>query len=198
VLDLSAYQSVASFHDLVRAGIEGVILRCIRQNGEMDEKYDAYAARAKSVGLCVGAYLFLNASDGALQADKLLSCCRSGVGLALDWETSGVSLWVAEDAAQRIVDRTAVMPLIYGSRAFLEAAGISKDSILAKCPLWLAEYGPEAHVPGPWEDWAIWQYTDRRVSPGLVSDGDLFHRPAGQLKDWWAGIRLGVAPFAEG
>ena len=34
------------------------------------------------------------------------------------------------------------------------------DSVLAQCPLWLAQYGPSAVLPPGWSAWSLWQYTD--------------------------------------
>jgi GH25 family lysozyme M1 (1,4-beta-N-acetylmuramidase) len=171
------------------AGIEGVILRCIRENGEVDGDYASYRDRAQSVGLCVWAYCFGSSRDGAEQAQNLLTHCGSGVAVMFDWETAGVGTEVAEAFVNAILAKTGKLTLLYGSAAFLREKGVSTDSVLARCPLMLAEYGPEAHVPAPWPDWSIWQYTDRRSTPGVgVSDGDLFHRPAGNLCQWHEGF----------
>lgn len=184
ILDLSHFQT-PDFHAIYAAGIRAVILKCTQGASEVDPDYQDFKARALSVGLLVGAYHFLTSDNAVDQTLHFLSESGKGIVPALDWEQNGVDFNTADAFAMQIVNEAGRHPLCYGSPGYLTGKVLG-GSVLSACPLWLAEYGPVAHVPFPFLDWSIWQYADNAVTGSMTSDGDLFHRPVEELAAWWA------------
>jgi lysozyme len=57
--------------------------------------------------------------------------------------------------------------------------GFPSDGIFSECPLWIAGYVPfkKIIVPGPWNRWTFWQFTDGthnnpETIPGIVGPCD--------------------------
>jgi len=107
---------------------------------------------------------------------------------ALDLETShGLTpqqllLWV-ETWVERVHHHVGRPPIIYTGGFWKGSlAGIAHDHW--GCPLWLAQYGPRAQVPPPWEHWTIWQYTSSGAVHGHAGPLDLnwFHSTRAELE----------------
>jgi len=67
--------------------------------------------------------------------------------------------------AGEFTERTGQTPLIYGGGYLREHGGAVGHAHLAKCPLWLAEYGDTPLVLPGWQSWTIWQFTDGNLGP---------------------------------
>ena len=63
-----------------------------------------------------------------------------------------------------------VKPIVYTSHAFWTA---HLDDSFGDYPLWLAQYGPKAHIPPGWETWTFWQYSPEGSVPGISGDVDV-------------------------
>jgi lysozyme len=155
------------FHDLVNAGIAGVILKAGQSVASNDPVFHNCWARAKAAGLKRGAYLFFdpNANPRA-QADHLMSLAtleNGDIPFVLDVETAGANVGAnAYIAAQRIKAKTGFWPWIYSGDSFYQ------DNLKAHFPedlhtLWIARYGPHS----PKTKCAMWQYTDSARVPGI-------------------------------
>ncbi len=199
VIDLSHFNNVAAdgFHQIVDAGITGIIHKATQGLTIVDSEYAEREIRARSVGLQWGAYHFGTNADGSDQADYFLSKLSSDPTLmVLDFESnpSGGSMTVAqaEDFVQQIQQKTGHWPGFYSGNAIVQALGSKKSAILANCWLWSARYGPAPTVQATWSTWTMWQYTDGTSGnqphsvPGVGNcDRDQFNGTADQLAAFW-------------
>ena len=108
-----------------------------------------------------GAYHFATGSDGIKQADNFLNVVKpdNNTLLVLDFEPNptGPSMDLVEAHVQQETGR---FPGFYSGHYIKQLLGGTKDSVLANCWFWLAQYGPTAVVPPTWDTWTMWQYTD--------------------------------------
>lgn len=59
-------------------------------------------------------------------------------------------------------------PIVYTGKDFWEVR--VKSQALKRCPLGIAQYtrDPAPTIPKPWDDWALWQWTNEGIVPGIV------------------------------
>lgn len=196
VIDVSHHQKTIDFAAAKAAGIAAVILKASQGAGWVDPTFAERTEAAEGTGLLRGAYHFLDGSDPPAQADHFLDtvsgCCPGGL-LALDLERSpagaGPTPERAAATAERIRERTGRWPVIYVGRWSLPAP----HPVLARCPLWLPEYGGNPVCPPGWRRWHLWQHTDGRAGlapqpvPGIGRcDRSRYAGPAADLARWWA------------
>ena len=112
-------------------------------------------------------------SVGATDMPPMLDLEGSGIGgLTTETYMEQVLQWLS--AVEKRFGRT---PIIYVDNPF--ANQYLTDPHFARYPLWVAEYGPVAHIPHTWANsgkrWIIWQHTAREKMIGIdgVTDGDL-------------------------
>lgn len=158
-LDLGAFIA-ADFCAIIHKASEGLKFT--------DPKYAARKAAAKAAGVLWGAYHFSSGDEAKAQADHFLSIEDGSdpkVLLALDMEPSpGPDMTVsqAEAFVTRIHEKTGRYPVIYGGGGLLRDLMDGRFSaVLAKCPLWLADYraNPKTIMP-TWPKWTLLQFTD--------------------------------------
>jgi lysozyme len=154
---------------------------------------------ARSAGLLVGAYWFLDASvPPAEAAVHFLTVAMSEGGvdwLAVDFEPyppSQASVMQAATAVASIEAATGKWPVLYTIRSMLPVP----NQTLSKCDLWLAEYGTRPICPPGFSQWKLWQHTDGQVGSSVVPvpgigpcDRSKFAGTVEYLKAWWTGLR---------
>lgn len=168
-------------------GITAIIAKCTQGKDAVDTAWPRWVAACQRAGVLFGAYHFAsNTADGAAEADWFLEHLdRAGLdpaatSRALDFERNpkpNLTMRVAqaEDFAQRVFDRTGVWPLLYGDVSF-HSHITDPHTVLAHCPLWVAQYGGTSpKVPPAWarQGWTLWQYTDGVYSGGGMPRGTL-------------------------
>lgn len=229
VIDISHMTTVSDFN-LARkhSNILGVIHKASEGGDWRDPLYAERRAQAEAAGLLWGAYHFgTHQFSGADQAHMFLASARPGPAtlLALDLEfndqnpSNTMQLRQAEAFVQTVLAATGRYPLIYTSAAWADGkrmgagrhslgGGITPRSILARCPLWLADYRGDPQLPHAWrgKGWHFWQYAGdgeqggpRRARVGGVAgvescDRNLFRGTADMLRHFWkeAGRALGT------
>ena len=207
VIELSHWQRYVDFARAKEAGIAAAILKASEGVGGVDPRYAERAAAARQAGLLLGAYHFLDGSDGVAQAEHFLATAGAdgdcaGLLLALDFEPdpAGASATpdIAAAAAAHIRDRLGRWPVLYVGRSTLT----EPHELLARCPLWLPEYGDRPVCPPGWRQWVLWQHTDGRLgaSPQPVAgigacDRSRFAGSLEELRRWWPGAG---SPVQEG
>jgi lysozyme len=169
VIDISAHTTVSDFR-LVRASN---ILAVIHKASEGDFYADPMCAerrsQAEAAGLLWGTYHFGKGdSPGAQQAAFFLDSSRPSRGtlLALDFEpnegdpSNSMTLEQAEAFVQAVANATGRLPLVYVHPTWANGAGITPDSILARCGLWVVDYRASPEIPRAWatSGWRLWQY----------------------------------------
>jgi hypothetical protein len=135
-----------------------------------------------AAGLVRGAYHFGRpGSDPVAQAKHFYSTVKpasADLPLALDIEVtdrqsdSAVLAWVGKFvAALKALDKRT--PIIYTGGLWKYDLGNPGQDF--GCPLWLAEYGPTAHVPRAWlgDGWTFWQYSSSGKVPGIKGNVDV-------------------------
>lgn len=197
VIDISHHQRDADFAAAKAAGIAAVILKASQGVSWVDPVFVERAEAVVKAGLLLGAYHFLDGSDSRAQADHFFDTvagCCAGALLALDLERSPAGTSATPDqaasAAERIHGQTGRWPVIYVGRWSLPAP----HPVLARCPLWLPEYGSDPVCPPGWRRWHLWQHTDGRAGlaplpvPGIGRcDRSRYAGPSADLARWWAG-----------
>jgi lysozyme len=195
VFDISHYENVSQdFVTTAEAGIVAVILKATQGTGFVDPTFLERAAEARSAGLLVGAYHFLDGSNPAEQVAHFLTVAVSeGMvdWLAIDWEPYPVSQASVIEAATAVASvraATGTWPVLYTIRGMLSAP----NNTLSNCPLWLAEYGTRPICPPGFTAWQLWQHTDGQVGSAVVPvpgvgpcDRSKFAGTVDQLRAWW-------------
>lgn len=195
----------------VRAGGLALIHKVSEGKDFIDRRWRENVAAARAGGVeLVGLYHFgSSSSDGATQADWMLSCVGcDDARLVLDLETNpnGLTMTTAQaaDFVSRIHERTGRWPLLYAGASDLRARARAASSpvlaTLARCDLWLAQYGEPPRpgaIPSAWRTWSLWQYTngrdgprDQRAYPRATAgignvDRNAFNGDAAALRAWW-------------
>ena len=160
-------------------GIIALIHKASEGKDWRDPGFAANIARARAAGMSVGAYHFASASaPGAAQADFFLSVTGTSLDVlrVLDIESNpnvaAGSMDIANAAAfvARVRAVTGRWPIFYSYPAriaeLMHGASPADIAMVANCKLWLAQYGdPPKHVPLPWGDWWMWQYSDYANGP---------------------------------
>lgn len=182
IIDISHSSTVNDFRLARRhSKILGVIHKASEGGDWADPLYAKRRAEAEAAGLLWGAYHFgTRQYSGEAQALMFLATAKPGRAtlLALDLEfnelnpANSMRIKQAEDFVRTIVAKTGKRPLIYttaswadnepvGPRQHRLGGRISEDSILANCPLWVADYRPKGpQLPIAWRGrgWHFWQY----------------------------------------
>ncbi|MDR3439769.1 glycoside hydrolase family 25 protein [Telmatospirillum sp.] len=224
VIDISHNTTVNDFAlARKRSNILGVIHKASEGGDWRDPLYARRRAEAEAAGLLWGAYHFgTHQYSGADQAKLFLATARPGPTtlMALDFEyndenpANTMRLRQAEDFVHVVVAATGRYPLIYTTAAWADGKpvgnprhslgdGVTDRSILARCPLWLADYRMEPQLPRAWRGngWHFWQYAGdtedcgprgkkvRSVSGIVRCDRNLFRGDAVALGRFWKEAR---------
>jgi len=227
VIDISHSTTVNDFNLARRhSNILGVIHKASEGGDWRDPMYAKRRVEAEAAGLLWGAYHFgTREHSGADQAAMFLHTARPGPAtlLALDLEfnepnpSNTMQLRQAEDFVHAVVATTGRHPLIYTNAAWADdepmghpqhrLGRITEHSILASCPLWLADYRFQPKLPSAWrgKGWHFWQYAGdteaggprgvqaRRVSGVVRCDRNIFQGDAATLRRFWTAISGGGA-----
>ncbi len=180
VIDISRGVNVSDFRQVKRSGIIGVIHKASEGGDYADTACAARRPAAEAAGLLWGTYHYATgAMSGARQAAFFLACSRPGPKtlLALDLEanennpSNSMRLDQAEEFVRAVAEATGRLPVVYVHPTWANGdplpnsglsfgARITPASILARCPLWVADYHESPEVPFAWADrgWKLWQY----------------------------------------
>jgi lysozyme len=198
VIDISHSTRVNDFRLARRhSRILGVIHKATEGGDWVDPLYARRRVEAEAAGMLWGAYHFgTREFSGTAQAELFLRIARPGPStlLALDLEyndqnpSNTMGIRHAEDFVRAVFAATGRRPLIYTTAAWADnqpvgprqrrlGGRITEDSILAKCPLWIADYRARPELPSAWraKGWHFWQYA------GDTGDGGLRQAMARQV-----------------
>lgn len=159
---------------LANNGPVALILKSTQGISYTDPTFAARLTQARDVGLLVGSYHFADGTDPKQQVAHWLDVAmpRAKELVAFDWENnpSGRTMTYTQACVfvQEVHDRLGRWPMIYGSNLLKENIPAG-DSILFKCPLWLASYNATPKLPRGWPKYDLWQFTgddqNKVVSP---------------------------------
>lgn len=210
IIDLSHHNAdPIDFAKARAAGFLAVILKATQGAGYVDPTYAARREAALAAGLLVGSYHFGDGTDPHTQAEHYLDTVGPHFGelLVLDFEKNpdGPSMTLAD--ANYFVNEIAidvVVPVLYAGSLLKDqlSSSATPGTELLACPLWLAQYGPNAILPKGWASWAMWQYSDGRVNappwqaPGIgICDRSKWGGTEDELRTFW-GAHSATVPGA--
>jgi len=201
VVDLSHHNEHVDFARAKADGIVGVIYKATQGTAYEDRTYKRRREEALDAGLLWGAYHFGVGGSGVDQADHFLEVTASDdrTLLVLDYEPNvtgpTMTLTEARKFIARVADVTGRWPGLYSGQLIKEklARRATADPVLAKCFLWLAQYGPKPRdIPKTFKTWTLWQYTDGVHGPdphhvaGIGQcDRNMFNGSLTQLQRLW-------------
>lgn len=197
VIDLSHFNTVTSFSDVLAAGIVAVIHKATQGTSWVDPTYETRKEQALANRLWWGAYHFGVNEGGAAQAQYFLSKVNPGPQdlLALDFEenpSSQMTIAQAEQFVTEIFEQTGRYPGFYSDALAGKLLGGKVDSVLANCWFWRAEYGGSSPlVPPTWSNWTMWQYTSSGSVSGISGecDRDTFNGDMDGLSRLWGHVQ---------
>lgn len=182
-------------------GIQGLIHKATEGTGHADEKLKVRAKLAIDAGLLFGTYHFLRPGDMLKQADhyydtvKSLTALQSAEWLwCCDYEDPAIELRDVAEFMGRLAMKLAPFPtpVLYTGFALKDkiAAG-EPANLLTQYKLWLAHYNKDPVLPKGWDNYFLWQYTDKGSVPGIVAPTDLnaYDGTAEELRTEWTGRR---------
>lgn len=199
------------FKKVRAAGFLGVIHKASEGEHFVDPLYAERKEKALAAGLLWGAYHFMRPGDVGNQVSKFLNTVghfpRQGqpfVRYALDYEDPKLGLWMAERWLEIVHQVTGQRSWLYGGDVIKEQVERRHSPALASYPLWLAEYGPVAKVPLPWQKYVLWQRSGDGIGPGdhdvpgigKNQDIDYFDGTDDELKQAWTDLGPGAGGIA--
>jgi len=191
VIDLSHHNPTPDFGRMKAAGVVGVIHKATEGLTYQDPDRRARLASAVKAGLSIATYHFLRPGDMAGQMAHYVRTIqpRPGERLIIDHEDSGVSVADLREAVKALLGQGFEVT-IYSGHLIKDQLGNSRDDVLAKTSLWIAQY-TSASSPtwpkGTWATWSLWQWTDKETVPGIAApvDGNRWNGTSDNLRRWF-------------
>jgi lysozyme len=188
-IDISQFQQAIDWQKVRASGkVQFVYARATEGLGFIDGSYRTFHDGAKAANIPFGAYHFFSFRDtGISQAYDFLSTINGYAGQLIPMlDLEELSLHGLDISLIHISDflvtvqRVMKIPymLIYTNLNFWNTAlpnGAGGYDGFAGHPLWIAEYNsdPVPTLPNGFTKWAVWQYTDLMVIPGITTNNGL-------------------------
>jgi lysozyme len=184
-IDVSRHQGTIDWRAVKASGVQGAWIKVGGADGGTyrDSRAGSNIVGADESGIAYGTYYFAVPSSGSAvaQAQHAVGCGhgRGQLWPAVDVELNPTDLtreqldrWTAEFCAEvkRLTGRESVV--------YCNASGgmdgrtfVGWTDAAARCPLWIANYGPNRPgttppafspaLPTVWSAWAVWQFNDQ-------------------------------------
>ena len=187
-IDVSHYQGEIDWNAVAAHGARFAFIKATEGVDNVDPQFATNWQAAHAAGLLRGAYHYFDPSqDAAKQADHFLQTVTmddASLPPVVDVEVSGglspsdlssaLRVWL-----EKVAEGSGSKPIIYADPTFWRSHIVGDFS---EYPFWIAEYGPEAHVPDDWSSWTFWQHSQSGQVPGVTGPVDM-DRFAGNEKD---------------
>ena len=181
-IDISSWQAGI---DLSAVPADFVIVKATQGTGYVNPDCSRAIEQARAIGKYYGIYHYISGGNAQAEADYFIDNCANWIGnglLAVDWEQSENNAYGDENyldqVVARIIQRTGVIPLIYGSQAVYQQ--MSNVAQRHNCGLWVAQYADmntSGYQDNPWNegayDCAIRQYSSSGQLAGYGGALDL-------------------------
>ena len=178
-IDVSKWQGAIDWQAVAGAGYQFAIIKATEGTNYVDPYFATNWEGAKAAGLLVSAYHMLWPSLSAeKQAEHFLATLgerKADFPLVLDAERPAVGNIGAfvEEMALAVEAADNRKPFIYTARNYWNAH-VGWAPGWSEYPLWVADYDAAAPaMPGGWNDWACWQYSNTGKVPGIAGNVDL-------------------------
>ncbi|KIL42096.1 hypothetical protein SD70_02620 [Gordoniibacillus kamchatkensis] len=178
-IDISHYQTVSSWQRVRDSGIVDFVYAKASQGiSWVDSSFLTHVAGARSVGLPVGAYHYLDAGDQATAIAEAENFAMVIAGLPLeldpvvDVEDAANTAEAALAFLQRFEKVTGRRPMVYTYPSFIDE---KLSNALADYRLWYAYYNADGTPAdrGGWTEWTFLQYSEKGYVPGIDGPVDL-------------------------
>ncbi len=202
-IDVSYYQETINWTSVKNAGVAFAFVRVSDGEVFQDPKFTANWNGAKQAGIVRGAYQFFRPNQSiTAQADKMIAAIGTYTpgdlppvidveddgGLAPSTVATKVRQWV-----DRVKGALGVEPIVYTGKYFWRDEVGAPSSFVGN-PLWIAQYTSMCpDLPGPWQKWTFWQYTDSGHVAGISGNVDM-NRFNGSVTDLLAFANAGSMP----
>jgi lysozyme len=181
-IDVSRWQGEINWEQVAAAGYRFAVIRATVGNYYTDYQFYVNWDRAREAGLLISAYHVVAPERPAdSQMERFFDALNdrsSDLPLVLDVELSrevspaDITACV-KACADLVEDEDGCKPMIYTARWFWDR-NIVDDPSWKDYDLWVANYGVEApSLPGSWDEWVFWQYSDHGQVPGIHAATDL-------------------------
>jgi lysozyme len=196
-IDISRYQKKIDWAAVTASGIHFCFIKATEGANLVDPMFKSHWESAGKAGLIRGAYHFFRPK--APVPDQVDLFVRTVGGLAPGDLRPALDLEVPEDWAnipvakrtplalamlEAMEARLGAIPIIYAGPKFV--TGVLKNAVpLARFPIWIAQYtlNPAPAVPKPWNNWTLWQHSEKGKIAGIPGFVDL-NRFQGTLADF--------------
>lgn len=182
-IDVSHWQGTIDWAKVAADGITFSFIKASQGMSSRDSMFAVNVKGARTAGLLIGAYHFLDATSAAgakQEAANFAAAITAAGGIDLfqlppvmDYESNPGNLnksqinAVAEAFLTEVERLTGVKPIIYTGNSFAS----NFHAALGTYRLWVARYSrQEPYDVATWSKWAFWQYSDGSAG-GYRSDG---------------------------
>jgi lysozyme len=208
VIDLSHWNSIigdsysAALASLQRAkdsGIVGMVHKATVNITYTDDKLKARCDLCRDAGLLFGTYHFLRpgsmGNQVAFYYDQVMSVQKIADEAdtwlwSCDYEDPNIPLSHVADFMEQLEAVIGKPPVLYTGFALKDKIAAGQDaSRLTKYPLWLAHYASAPTLPKGWDEYWLWQYSDKASVPGIIAPTDVnaYDGSAEMLAFEWTG-----------
>ena len=179
-----AVPSGIDWNKVKASGISFVLVKTSEGIGRIEPRAKDQALGASIAGLTIGYYHFAHpGEDTAIaEADLFYKCLsqfpKYQIVPTLDIEINKANLTPAQltqwviDFITRLQSYGIPLVMLYSYGPFFDQFLIANKT-LAPCPLWLADYRSQPHLPKGWSNYNIWQYSQAGSIPGIQGNVDL-------------------------
>jgi len=186
--DISHYQNGVLWDEVVKDGIDFVIIKATQGVDYVDPALKGNAINAHAAGLPISYYHYasLNTHDVVTDAksealnfaNAIKNLPKNDFPLALDIEENKAELSKQEVQAWIVsfVNQMGAIGYydiyIYSYRSFLDS-NLPTDHPFGANKLWLACYSPKVTIPNGWKEYEILQYSQRGIVKGIKGYCDM-------------------------
>lgn len=177
-IDVSRWQGEIDWQAVKNSGIRFAIAKITGADAGLytDRMALKNVQGIRDAGLMAGGYhyAFFKNTGEALREAEYFKSAASGLGLdfvVLDIEYQNASGDLT-DASLEFLDSVSSIarPLIYANPSFIKS---HFNSRITRYPLWIAHYYVNEPSVPLWDDWYIWQQTDKGAVPGISGNVDI-------------------------
>ena len=169
--DLSHYEPQIDFHAMKSGGIPLFITKATQGDWFTDNTFIDFYKRGKSVGLTVGAYVYLENGLIAPQVNRFVTVANLKPGdlqPVIDMEAPGLTKRDCLEAID-VFRSHGFKPIAYCNLSFWrDVMGSHIDA-----PLWLAAYRSNRPVTPAAQELFAWQFTDQGLCYGVAKPCDM-------------------------
>ena len=195
-IDVSEHQGNINFAAVKAAGIEFAMIRAGYGWTTQDKKFEQNVNGFLSVGIPIGAYWFIyatNVNEAIQNADKCIEVLSKFKGkftfpIGCDYEYDSDSYSEKQGIKQNKASRTAIIEAFCDrleEAGYYVSAYLNKDYIanklnyneLTQFDLWLAQWGVEK----PYRECGMWQHSDELRIAGNIFDADIAYKDYEQI-----------------